>query len=102
MSGGCKTGLGRPPRGCPIFSSRPACFPLSPPSARAMTPPAVDFRSAPPPPPPPAMRRARGEAEVGDDVFGDDPTVLALERRIAALAGEGAARAGEDTSALLA
>ena len=31
------------------------------------------------------------EAEVGDDVFGDDPTVIALEQRIAALAGKEAA-----------
>jgi threonine aldolase len=37
------------------------------------------------------MRRAMAEAEVGDDVFGDDPTVLALERRIATLAGKEAA-----------
>src|ERR1051326_7694648 len=86
MSGGCKTGLGRPPRGCPIFSSRPACFPLSPPSARAMTQPAVDLRSDTVTRPTPAMRRAMAEAEVGDD-----PTVLALERRIAALAGKEAA-----------
>jgi threonine aldolase len=37
------------------------------------------------------MRRAIAEAEVGDDVFGDDPTVIALERRVAALAGKEAA-----------
>lgn len=31
------------------------------------------------------MRRAIAEAEVGDDVFGDDPTVIALEKRVATL-----------------
>jgi threonine aldolase len=37
------------------------------------------------------MRRAMAEAEVGDDVFGDDPTVKALERRTAELLGKEAA-----------
>jgi threonine aldolase len=37
------------------------------------------------------MRRAISEAVVGDDVYGDDPTVLELERRMAALAGMEAA-----------
>jgi threonine aldolase len=37
------------------------------------------------------MREAIARAEVGDDVFGDDPTVLALEGRVAALAGKEAA-----------
>ena len=37
------------------------------------------------------MRRAMYEAEVGDDVFGEDPTVNALEERAAALAGKEAA-----------
>ena len=31
------------------------------------------------------MRRAMAEAEVGDDVFGDDPTILALEARVSAM-----------------
>ncbi len=31
------------------------------------------------------MRRAIAEAEVGDDVFGDDPTVIALEKRVSSL-----------------
>ena len=35
-----------------------------------------------------AMRRAMADAEVGDDVFGDDPTVNALEARAAALLGK--------------
>jgi threonine aldolase len=34
------------------------------------------------------MRRAMAEAEVGDDVFGDDPTVIALEERAAQLTGK--------------
>lgn len=34
------------------------------------------------------MRRAMAEAEVGDDVFGDDPTVIALEARAAELLGK--------------
>ncbi len=33
------------------------------------------------------MRRAMAEADVGDDVFGDDPTVIRLEERVAALFG---------------
>jgi threonine aldolase len=34
------------------------------------------------------MRRAMAKAEVGDDVFGDDPTVIALEERAAELLGK--------------
>jgi threonine aldolase len=34
------------------------------------------------------MRRAMADAEVGDDVFGDDPTVIALEARAAELLGK--------------
>jgi threonine aldolase len=37
------------------------------------------------------MRHAMAAAEVGDDVFGDDPTVAALEARVAALFGHEAA-----------
>ena len=51
----------------------------------------VDLRSDTVTRPTPAMRRAMMEAEVGDDVFGDDPTVQALERRVADLAGKEAA-----------
>lgn len=53
--------------------------------------PPVDLRSDTVTRPTPAMRRAIAEAVVGDDVFGDDPTVLALERRCAQLAGKQAA-----------
>jgi threonine aldolase len=38
-----------------------------------------------------AMRQAMADAEVGDDVFGDDPTVNALERDVAAMFGHEAA-----------
>ena len=51
----------------------------------------VDLRSDTVTKPTPAMRQAMAQAEVGDDVFGDDPTVIALERRVAALAGKEAA-----------
>lgn len=37
------------------------------------------------------MRRAIAEAEVGDDMFGDDPTVARLEARVCELTGMGAA-----------
>jgi threonine aldolase len=48
----------------------------------------VDLRSDTVTHPTPAMRRAMYEAEVGDDVFGDDPTVNALEARAAELLGK--------------
>ena len=41
--------------------------------------------------PTPAMRTAMAEASVGDDVYGEDPTVAELERRVAALLGHEAA-----------
>jgi threonine aldolase len=50
--------------------------------------PVIDLRSDTVTKPTPAMRRAMAEAEVGDDVFGDDPTVIALEERAAALLGK--------------
>ncbi len=34
------------------------------------------------------MRQAMANAEVGDDVFGEDPTVLALQEKVAALLGK--------------
>jgi threonine aldolase len=48
----------------------------------------IDLRSDTVTHPTPAMRRAMAAAEVGDDVFGDDPTVNALEARAAALLGK--------------
>ena len=50
--------------------------------------PLIDLRSDTVTKPTPAMRRAMADAEVGDDVFGDDPTVKALEERAAALLGK--------------
>ena len=51
----------------------------------------VDLRSDTVTRPTPAMRRAMSEAEVGDDVFGEDPTVNALEARAAEIVGKEAA-----------
>lgn len=48
----------------------------------------IDLRSDTVTKPTPRMRRAMAEAEVGDDVFGDDPTVNALEERAAGLLGK--------------
>ncbi len=48
----------------------------------------IDLRSDTVTRPTPQMRRAMAEAEVGDDVFGDDPTVIALEARAAELLGK--------------
>src|SRR2546426_8673011 len=38
--------------------------------------------------PTPAMRKAMAEAEVGDDQYGEDPTVNRLEKRSAGLIGK--------------
>ena len=51
----------------------------------------LDFRSDTVTKPTPAMRDAIAAAEVGDDVFGEDPTVRALEERSAQLLGKEAA-----------
>jgi threonine aldolase len=48
----------------------------------------IDLRSDTVTRPSPAMRKAMAEAEVGDDVFGDDPTVLRLQERSAELLGK--------------
>lgn len=47
----------------------------------------IDLRSDTVSRPTPEMRRAMAEAEVGDDVYAEDPSILALERRVAALLG---------------
>jgi threonine aldolase len=47
----------------------------------------IDLRSDTLTRPTDAMRRAMAEAEVGDDVYGEDPTVLALQERVAAMFG---------------
>jgi threonine aldolase len=51
----------------------------------------VDLRSDTVTRPTPAMREAMHRAELGDDVFGDDPTVNALQRRVAEMLGKEAA-----------
>jgi threonine aldolase len=51
----------------------------------------VDLRSDTVTKPTPAMRRAMAEAEVGDDVYGEDPTITALEERVAGMFGHEAA-----------
>lgn len=51
----------------------------------------ADFRSDTMTKPNAAMRRAMVEAEVGDDVWGEDPTVRALEEYVAGLLGKQAA-----------
>jgi len=51
----------------------------------------IDLRSDTVTRPTPAMRRAMAAAEVGDDVFREDPTVRLLEEKAAALLGKEAA-----------
>ena len=48
---------------------------------------AIDLRSDTVTKPSVAMRQAMASAEVGDDVYGDDPTVNSLEERVAAMFG---------------
>ncbi len=48
----------------------------------------IDLRSDTVTRPTPAMRRAMAEAEVGDDVYGEDPTVNRLETRAAEIFGK--------------
>jgi threonine aldolase len=50
-------------------------------------PAVVDLRSDTVTKPSAGMRRAMAEAEVGDDVYGDDPTVNALEAEVARMLG---------------
>lgn len=51
----------------------------------------IDFRSDTVTRPTVAMRAAMAQAEVGDDVYGDDPSVNALEEKTASLTGKEAA-----------
>ena len=78
---GCRRWAGRRARRRPRPS---ACVPR-PILARCAR---IDLRSDTVTQPTPAMRRAMADAEVGDDVFGDDPTVNALEERAAELLGK--------------
>ena len=54
-------------------------------------PPTIDLRSDTVTLPTPAMREAMAQAAVGDDVFGEDPTINALQQRCAAMMGKEAA-----------
>ncbi|MBI5283099.1 MAG: aminotransferase class I/II-fold pyridoxal phosphate-dependent enzyme [Candidatus Solibacter usitatus] len=56
-----------------------------------MPEPVIDLRSDTVTRPTPEMRRAMFEAEVGDDVYREDPTVNTLEERTAAVLGKEAA-----------
>jgi len=51
----------------------------------------VDLRSDTVTRPTPGMRKAIFDAEVGDDVFGDDPTVIRLQEKVAEILGKEAA-----------
>jgi len=51
----------------------------------------IDLRSDTVTQPTPAMRKAMAEAEVGDDVFGEDPTVNRLQEMAAKITGKEAA-----------
>lgn len=51
----------------------------------------IDLRSDTVTKPSPAMREAMAKAEVGDDVFGEDPTVNLLQEKVAAMLGKEAA-----------
>lgn len=51
----------------------------------------IDLRSDTVTRPTPAMRKTMSEAEVGDDVFGEDPTVNILQERVAEMLGKEAA-----------
>jgi threonine aldolase len=51
----------------------------------------LDFRSDTVTKPTKAMRRAMAEADVGDDVFGEDPTINRLQERVAEMLGKEAA-----------
>ena len=51
----------------------------------------IDFRSDTVTRPTPEMRQVMAAAEVGDDVWGDDPTVTALEAEVATTLGKEAA-----------
>jgi threonine aldolase len=56
-----------------------------------MKPQMIDLRSDTVTRPTPGMREAMMQAQVGDDVFGDDPTVNLLQERVAKMFGKEAA-----------
>ncbi len=56
-----------------------------------MNDPLIDLRSDTVTKPTPSMRKVMADAEVGDDVYGEDPNVNALQEEAAALLGMEAA-----------
>nr|MDT0662127.1 GntG family PLP-dependent aldolase [Micromonospora sp. DSM 115978] len=64
---------------------------MAAPADKRSGPPPVDLRSDTVTRPTAGMRAAMADAEVGDDVYGEDPTVNALEAEVAALFGHEAA-----------
>ena len=64
---------------------------ISEPERQPATITAVDLRSDTVTRPTPEMRRAMAEAVVGDDVYGEDPTVNKLQSRAAEIFGREAA-----------
>jgi len=60
-------------------------------NTRKQAAPAIDLRSDTVTKPSPEMRQAMFDAEVGDDVYGEDPTVNRLEKRAAQIFGREAA-----------
>jgi threonine aldolase len=84
----------RAPAPAPAWHPRPT--PARPHAAtqrlpEPMSDPIVDLRSDTLTQPTPAMRKAMMEAEVGDDVWGEDPNVNALQEEAAELLGKEAA-----------
>ena len=65
--------------------------PYARPAARTIAPRMIDLRSDTVTRPTPAMKAAMMAAPLGDDVLGDEPTVQALEAKVAALLGKEAA-----------
>ena len=51
----------------------------------------IDLRSDTVTKPSPGMREAMARADVGDDVFGEDPTVNSLQQKVAGMLGKEAA-----------
>lgn len=58
---------------------------------KGVSPLRIDLASDTVTKPTPAMREAMAQAEVGDDVFGEDPTVCRLEEHLAEMLGKEAA-----------
>src|SRR5579885_3086156 len=71
--------------------SKPALEFLEQDEPTSPAPRVIDLRSDTVTRPTPAMRRAMAEAEVGDDVYGEDPTVNRLEAAAARIFGREAA-----------